>query len=253
MRRGERSVVIRAGESRRKRSPWGVTRGRHAGDDGADLMDEAFVTILFTHLVGSTSMFGRQGDEAANVLRRRHFDALRRAIADHDGREVKSTGDGLMVVFASAVAAVRCAVDMQQATTGAADGLAVRVGLDAGEPLRDGEDVYGTPVNVASRLCDAAGAGEILASDLVRQVTGHRVSELLQPAGTLRLRGIADRVATAQVRWRQDGEDGDRAQAEPEAPLRPVRVVIADDQRLLRTGFRVILDAEADIEVVGEA
>src|SRR3954447_26260125 len=117
MRRGERSVVIRAGESRRKRSPWGVTRGRHAGDDGADLMDEAFVTILFTHLVGSTSMFGRQGDEAANVLRRRHFDALRRAIADHDGREVKSTGDGLMVVFASAVAAVRCAVDMQQATT----------------------------------------------------------------------------------------------------------------------------------------
>jgi DNA-binding NarL/FixJ family response regulator/class 3 adenylate cyclase len=216
-------------------------------------MDETFVTILFTDLVGSTSLFDRQSDEAANDLRRRHFAALRGAIAEHDGQEVKSTGDGLMVVFGSAVAAVRCAVDMQRATTGAADGLAVRVGLDAGEPLRDGGDMYGTPVNVASRLCDAADAGVILASDLVRQVAGHRVSELMQPVGTYRLRGIADRVATAQVVWRADEHAGDPVPAEPAAPVRPIRVVIADDQRLLRTGFRVILDAEHDIEVVGEA
>jgi DNA-binding NarL/FixJ family response regulator/class 3 adenylate cyclase len=216
-------------------------------------MDESFVTILFTDLVGSTSLFDRQGDEAANDLRRRHFAALRGAIAAHGGHEVKSTGDGLMVVFNSAVAAVRCAVDMQVATTGAADGLAVRAGLDAGEPLRDGGDLYGTPVNVASRLCDAAGAGEILASDLVRQIAGHRVSELMHPAGTLRLRGISDRVATAQVQWRADADGDGQARTEPAAPSRPIRVVIADDQRLLRTGFRVILDAEHDIEVVGEA
>ena len=131
----------------------------------------------------------------------------------------------------------------------------MRVGLDAGEPLRDGDDLYGTPVNVASRLCDAAGAGEILATDLVRQIAGHRVSELMQPAGTMRLRGIAERVPTAQVQWRAEEETGDAARAgsEPQAPARPIRVVIADDQRLVRTGFRVILDAEPDIEVVGEA
>ena len=97
-------------------------------------MDEPFVTILFTDLVGSASLFERHGDEAADAVRREHFDALRRAVAEHGGREVKSTGDGLMVAFPSAVAAVRCAVDMQRATAAAGE-LELRVGLDAGEPL----------------------------------------------------------------------------------------------------------------------
>ncbi len=79
-----------------------------------------------------------------------------------------------MVAFTSAVAAVRCAVDMQRATSGE-DGLELRIGLDAGEPLPEGDDLYGTPVIVASRLCDAAGAGEILASDIVCRIAG-RVS-----------------------------------------------------------------------------
>jgi DNA-binding NarL/FixJ family response regulator len=154
-----------------------------------------------------------------------------------------------MVAFSSAVAAVRCAVAMQEATETAPDALGLRVGLDAGEPLPDGDDLYGTPVIVASRLCDAAGAGEILASDLVRQVAGRRVAELFQPAGALKLRGVADRVATSQVRWRDDAEP----LPEPTEPAAPITVAIADDQRLLRAGFRVILDDEPDIRVVGEA
>jgi DNA-binding NarL/FixJ family response regulator len=106
-------------------------------------------------------------------------------------------------------------------------------------------------VNIASRLVDAAEPGQILASDLVRQVAGRRAADVMHPAGALRLRGIADRVATAVVRWR-DEEEGD--EPEPDAsPAREISVVIADDQRLLRTGFRVILEAEPDITVVGEA
>src|SRR3954464_7865782 len=232
-------VVIRAGEIRTAGSSRGVTRARREAMMVSVQMDESFVTIMFTDLVGSTALFDRQSDEAANTLRSRHFAALRSAITERGGTEVKSTGDGLMVTFASAVAAVRCAVDVQRRTTGAPNGLAVRIGLDAGEPLRDGDDLYGTPVNVAARLCDAAGAGEILSSDVVRQTAAHPVAELMQPAGTMRLRGIADRVPTAQVHWRVDESDGaDSAGAEPEAPARPIRVVIADDQRLLRTGFR---------------
>jgi DNA-binding NarL/FixJ family response regulator/class 3 adenylate cyclase len=212
-------------------------------------VNEHFVTILFTDLVGSTAMFGRQGDEQADTTRRAHFAGLRDAVAEHGGREVKSTGDGLMVAFSSAVAAVRCAVAMQEAASAAPDGLGLRVGLDAGEPLPDGDDLYGTPVIVASRLCDAAGAGEILASEVVRQVAGRRVAELFQPAGSLKLRGVTDRVATSQVRWRADTEP---APAAP-APAGEITVAIADDQRLLRAGFRVILDDEPDIRVVGEA
>jgi DNA-binding NarL/FixJ family response regulator len=212
-------------------------------------MDGPFVTILFSDIVGSTALFDRLGDDAADALRRAQFDVMRRAVAATGGREVKSTGDGLMVAFASAVAAVRCAVAMQRDTAGA-EGLELRVGLDAGEPLAEGDDLYGRPVIVASRLCDAAAAGEILASEAVRHVATGRIAEPIEPAGALRLKGIAEPVATARIAWREDEVP---PAVEPEAPSRPITVVIADDQRLLRTGFRVILDAEPDITVIGEA
>jgi DNA-binding NarL/FixJ family response regulator/class 3 adenylate cyclase len=213
-------------------------------------VEQQFVTILFTDLVGSTALFERRGDEAADAVRREHFATLRRAVAEHRGREIKSTGDGLMVAFISAVAALRCAIDMQRATAGAHAGLALRVGLDAGEPLPEGDDLYGTPVIVASRLCQLADGGEILASEVVCRIAGPRLAERLQPAGTLRLRGIADRVPASRVLW---SEHPVADAAEPEAPPRPITVVIVDDERLLRTGFRVILEAEPDITVVGEA
>jgi DNA-binding NarL/FixJ family response regulator len=215
-------------------------------------VESSFVTIMFTDLVGSTTLYDRYGDEEADARRAAHFAVLREVVAAHEGQEVKSTGDGLMVVFRSAVGAVRCAVELQRATTGSPDGLAMRIGIDAGEPLAEAGDLYGTPVIVASRLCDAAGPGEVLATQVVRQIAGPRVAELMRPAGTFRVKGISESVATALVRWRDD-EDEDLMIDTGEAPLRPITVVIADDQRLLRTGFRVILDAEPDITVVGEA
>jgi DNA-binding NarL/FixJ family response regulator len=128
----------------------------------------------------------------------------------------------------------------------------VRIGIDAGEPLTEGGDLYGTPVIVASRLCDAAGPGEVLATQVVSQIAGPRVAEMMRPAGSFRVKGISESVATALVRWREDdGEDAPPGRED--APQRPITVVIADDQRLLRTGFRVILDAEPDVTVVGEA
>jgi DNA-binding NarL/FixJ family response regulator/class 3 adenylate cyclase len=211
-------------------------------------MEGSFVTVLFSDLVGSTALFDRMGDEAADLVRREHFDALRRAVAEHGGREVKSTGDGLMVAFPSAVAAVRCAVAMQRATEASAE-LELRVGLDAGEPLPEGEDLYGTAVIVANRLCDAAAAGEILASDLVCRVAGNRVADLVEPAGSMRLRGIGERIAVSRVRWHADDEP---PRTTPPV-ARQIRVVVADDQQLLRSGFRVILEDEPDITVIGEA
>jgi DNA-binding NarL/FixJ family response regulator/class 3 adenylate cyclase len=216
-------------------------------------VEGSFFSILFSDLVGAAALFDRLGDDAADAVRREHFRAMRELVARHGGREVKSTGDGLMVAFTSAVAAVRCAVDMQRSMGEGADGLAIRIGVEAGEPIIEDGDFYGTVVNVASRLCDAADGGQILVSEAVRHVAGGRVAELMQPAGALRLRGIADRVAVAQVRWQPDGVDASDDKDPPQAGMRPIAVVIADDQRLLRAGFRVILDAESDITVVGEA
>ena len=164
--------------------------------------------ILFCGLAGSASRFGREGDEPADAARRAAFAALRDAIAAHGGREVRSTGDGLMVAFGSAVAAARCAVAMQRTAPSP-----LGVGLDAGEPLPDGDDLYGTPVIVAERLCEVAGPGEILASDVVCRIAGPRLAEPLVGAGALRLRDVAERVRPR----RSSGA------ATPRRPSRPSR------------------------------
>jgi class 3 adenylate cyclase len=72
------------------------------------------VSVLFTDLAGSTEILSRLGDDAADVLRRRHFSILREAISAHGGEEVKSLGDGLMVVFDEPSAGAACAVAMQE-------------------------------------------------------------------------------------------------------------------------------------------
>jgi adenylate cyclase len=115
------------------------------------------VAILFTDLVGSTEVLDRLGDDAAEELRRTHFSLLRQAVADADGTEVKSLGDGLMVTFASPVQALSCAVAMQRAIADHNRSepdrtLQVRVGLHAGDPVRHEDDVHGTAVVVAKRI-----------------------------------------------------------------------------------------------------
>ena len=93
------------------------------------MSDVRFVTVLFTELVASAGRFDGRDAEAGDAVRRAHFAMLRDALGRHGGREVKTTGDGLMVVFPSAVEAVRCAVAMQR---GATD-QPMRIGIDAGE------------------------------------------------------------------------------------------------------------------------
>jgi len=213
-------------------------------------VSDRFVTILVSDLVGSAALFARHGDDAADTLRREHFAALRAAVDEHGGREVNSTGDGLMATFASAVAALRCAVAMQQATSGAEGRLALRVGVDAGEPVGDDEDPYGTPVIVARQLCDLAEPGEILASDVVCRVAAPRLGHPIAPAGALKLRGLETRVPASRLLWRGGEATTDVV---PVGAPDTITTVIVDDERLLRTGFRVILEAEPDISVVGEA
>ena len=165
------------------------------------------VTFLFTDVVGSTELLAEVGEEAAEKLRQSHFAALRVAIDAHGGVEVKSLGDGLMVVFSSPLKALRASVAMQQAI--AAEGprqarpVQIRIGLHAGEPMRDEDDYYGTPVVVAKRLCDQAVGGQILASGLVRDLVGHWGDHgfAFHHLGGLSLKGLPDPVAACEVLW----------------------------------------------------
>ncbi|MCA1846119.1 MAG: AAA family ATPase, partial [Actinobacteria bacterium] len=171
------------------------------------------VTFLFTDLVGSTALIDRLGDDAADSLRRDHFDVLRKALEDARGEEVKNLGDGLMVSFSSPVAALSCAVAMQRAL--ASSEQRIRVGVHAGEPAQEGDDYFGTPVVIAKRLCDRAEGGQILATELLAGLVGTRGGFQFLPRGRLALKGLSEPVAAVEVRWQPD-----EAAAAPVAPTR---------------------------------
>ena len=130
-----------------------------------------------------------------DALRREYFATLRHCIAAHEGHEVKNVGDGLMVVFPSSGQAVDAAVAMQTAVSDTLD-IVIRIGVHVGEPSIDGADYFGKPVAVARRLCDAAGGGSILVSDLVRSLAPDP-SRFVDRAEVL-LRGMSE----ATITWR---------------------------------------------------
>ena len=163
------------------------------------------VAILFTDIVGSTELSQRLSPETADELRRGHFSILRQAIAESGGTEVKNLGDGLMVVFGSASAALACAVAMQQGVDNdnrrREHSVRLRVGLSGGEATREDDDYFGDPVVEAARLCATCESGQILAADVVRLMAGRRNRHSCRPVGELALKGLPDPVHTVEVLW----------------------------------------------------
>ncbi|MDQ5816201.1 MAG: hypothetical protein M3516_07910 [Actinomycetota bacterium] len=163
------------------------------------------ITVLFTDLVGSTELLSGLGDDAADELRRAYFKILRDTVTRHSGREVKNLGDGIMAVFASAIDALHCAIDIQrtvQAHNREEDAsLGVRIGLEVGEPIAEEEDYFGTPVVIAKRLCDSAQGGQIIVSELVSRLVGSRGRFDFKDIGLLSLRGIDEAIAAREVAW----------------------------------------------------
>ncbi len=161
--------------------------------------------VLFTDLVGSTELMARLGDTAFDELRGEHFTRLREAVERYHGDEVKNTGDGVLVTFASVVDALSCSVAMQQATErharAASTPLALRVGLAIGEVGFEDSDVFGTPVVEAARLVAAARPGQILTTTIVRMMAGSRVEACFTELGALDLKGFPDPVPACEVAW----------------------------------------------------
>ena len=158
----------------------------------------AFRTILFTDIVGSTALTQRLGDAGAMTVLRRHDDAVRTALREWDGREIKHTGDGIMASFTSASRAVGCALAIQHglASPPSAEvdqAIQVRIGISAGEPLSEKGDLFGTAVQLAARLCASAEPGGILVSHAVRELCAGKNLEF-DAARDLELRGFAEAV-----------------------------------------------------------
>ena len=161
------------------------------------------MAILFTDMVGSTELSQRISAEVADEVRRGHFSILRQAITESGGTEVKNLGDGLMVVFSSASAALGCAVGMQQGVDqgnrNGAEPVGLRVGLSVGEVSNEDGDYFGDSVVEAARLCSCCDTGQILATDFVRAMAGRRSRHECRSLGELTLKGLADPLRLS--RW----------------------------------------------------
>lgn len=126
------------------------------------------VTILFTDLVDFSSWALRAGDDQVLDLLNQVNDACAQVIRSRGGYVVKTLGDGTMAVFVDATAAVQAAYECGEAVAAITVGghrPALRAGMHTGEPRAVGDDFIGVDVNIAARVCDAAGAGEVYVSD----------------------------------------------------------------------------------------
>jgi class 3 adenylate cyclase len=172
---------------------------------GSDAHDPGIRTVLFTDIVESTSLTQKLGDDAAMEFLHVHDEIVRDALARSKGREVKHTGDGIMASFVSAAAAVRCAAQIQRELARRAreqnnHPIKVRIGGAAGEPVERNNDIFGSTVQLASRLCSHAEPEQILVSSVVAELCiGKGLT--FRPLGEVSLKGFDRPVNVHAVHW----------------------------------------------------
>src|SRR6059036_2504545 len=174
---------------------------------GANERDPGIRTVLFTDIANSTTLTQSLGDDAALAILGVHDTIVRDALSALGGREVKHTGDGIMASFVSAAGAVRCAVQIQRELDKHAQAnpdcrLKVRVGAAAGEPVEQNNDLFGSTVQLASRLCAHAQPEQILVSNAIAELCLGK-GLLFEDLGEVVLKGFGRPVRAHAAAWRQ--------------------------------------------------
>jgi class 3 adenylate cyclase len=172
----------------------------------ADARDPGIRTVLFTDVVNSTTLTQSLGDEAALVMLGVHDTIVRDALSALGGREIKHTGDGIMACFISPAGAVRCAIQIQReldkhAKANPERSLKVRVGAAAGEPVEQHNDLFGSTVQLASRLCAHAQPEQILVSNAIAELCLGK-GLLFEDLGEVALKGFGSPVRAHAAAWK---------------------------------------------------
>lgn len=169
---------------------------------GEPYVETAFRTILFTDIEGSTGLTQRLGDARAMDVLRSHDRIVGEALGRNGGSEVKHTGDGLMAAFPSVVGAIESAVQIQLRLAEAdhSGELRVRIGMSAGEPVTERNDLFGAVVQLAARLCSRAEPGSVLVSSAVRDLALGKGFDF-RKRGRLSLKGFDEPVQAFEVVW----------------------------------------------------
>jgi class 3 adenylate cyclase len=157
------------------------------GARGSPSADRVLATVMFTDIVGSTEAAARHGDRAWAEILDEHDDIVARRIERYRGRQIKTTGDGVLATFDGPARAIHCACSLREEARSL--GLEMRAGLHTGEVELRGEDVGGISVHTAARVVAQAEAGEVLVSRIVTDlVAGSGVA--FEACGEFELKGV---------------------------------------------------------------
>src|ERR1700737_1719584 len=167
--------------------------------------------ILAADVAGYSRLMGADEEGTLERLKALRRDLVDPKINEHHGRIVKTTGDGMLVEFASVVDAVRCAVAVQQAMperntgVGADSGIELRIGINLGDVIVEGDDLYGDGVNIAARIEALAGAGGVFVSNTVHDHVRDRLPFVFEDLGEQQVKNIARPVRVYRVGPRASG------------------------------------------------
>jgi class 3 adenylate cyclase len=173
---------------------------------GKPISEPAFRAIMFSDIANSTDIMNKLGDDAAFELQSAHHAIIRKALRKYDGREVDHAGDGFLCSFATVSKSVECAISIQKSlesfnNSSPPASIRVRIGLGAGEPVADGDTLFGSTVNLTARICARSEPEQILAAPVVKDLcAGRRFN--FREHGRVELKGFAEPVNLHEVAWR---------------------------------------------------
>ncbi len=178
-------------------------------------MERQLAAILVADMVGYTSQM-EQDETGTLAALSDHIDQTVAPLIDqYRGRIIKLMGDGLLASFNSAADAVACAVEWQQKPAEGPAPLRFRIGINLGDIIMQDGDVFGSGVNLASRLEQLAPPGGVLVSDAVYRVVGNRIPVAWEDAGTHSIKNIIEPVRAWRISAMSD------TNAEPKQPDLP--------------------------------
>ena len=197
------------------------------------------LTTIFCADVQSYSAL-MAGDEAETLARLQRYRAIMGDLFErHEGRKVNTWGDAVIAEFASVVEAVRCAVEIQDAIGAEnrdlpeAKQMWFRIGINLGDVMQDGDDLYGDGVNVAARLELLADPGGIMVSETVFNLTNRHLAFGYDFAGQQKVKGQDEPIPSYRVRM--PGQNVEGAQTDVEARAQPRQSTFGRPASLLET------------------
>jgi len=165
------------------------------------------VTVLFTDIAGSTAMTQTLGDAGAQQVVRAHNRIVREALSACAGKEIKHTGDGIMASFAKTSDGVDASIQMQREVVVHNQHnpnlpLHLKIGINAGEPIAEDNDLFGTTVQLSARIVDKAKADQIFVSEIVRGICAGKNYKFINRGG-FPMKGFGDDVILYEVVWNE--------------------------------------------------